>query len=51
VSLVIVEQYVDKVLALADHAYIVVRGRIAWHGESKDVDEELLAASYLGREA
>lgn len=48
VTLVIVEQYVDKVLEFADAAHILVRGRIDWQGPAKDVDQELLAASYLG---
>lgn len=47
-SVVIVEQYVHKALALAELAYVVVRGAITWSGRSCDVDEELLMASYLG---
>jgi branched-chain amino acid transport system ATP-binding protein len=50
-SLVVVEQYVDRVLALADAAYILVRGQVSWHGRAADVTEDLLAASYLGRSA
>jgi branched-chain amino acid transport system ATP-binding protein len=48
VSLLIVEQYVEKVLALADTAYILVRGRISWNGPANGVTEQLLADSYLG---
>jgi branched-chain amino acid transport system ATP-binding protein len=48
VSLVIVEQYVTKVLPIAETAYILVRGRITWTGRAGDVNEDLLVASYLG---
>ena len=49
VSIIIVEQYVDRVLALADTAYILVRGQISWNGPATGVTEEVLAKSYLGR--
>jgi branched-chain amino acid transport system ATP-binding protein len=48
ISIVIVEQYVRRVLALADSAYILVRGQIRWNGPASDVDDELLVESYLG---
>lgn len=47
-SLVIVEQYVHKVLALAESAYVLVRGRMTWSGPCSDVDDALLRSSYLG---
>ena len=48
VSLVIVEQYVTRVLAMAELAYILVRGHITWNGRAADVDRDLLVESYLG---
>jgi branched-chain amino acid transport system ATP-binding protein len=48
VSMVIVEQYVDRALTVAEHAYILVNGRIAWNGASRDIDRDLLESSYLG---
>lgn len=50
-AIVIVEQYVNKVLSLSEFAYVVVHGRITWQGQSADVDEDLLAISYLGAAA
>ncbi|MGF7233538.1 MAG: ABC transporter ATP-binding protein [Frankia sp.] len=47
ISLLIVEQYVHQVLALADTAYVLVRGEVAWHGPSADIDGKLLVESYL----
>ena len=48
ISIVIVEQYVRRVLALADSAYILVRGGIRWNGPASNVDDDLLVESYLG---
>lgn len=48
VSVVIVEQYVHRVLTMADTAYVLVRGGMAWSGPAADVDEQLLVDSYLG---
>ncbi len=49
VSIVIVEQYVHRVLELAGLAYILVHGRMAWHGEPDAIDDDLLMSSYLGQ--
>ncbi|MBO0727683.1 MAG: ABC transporter ATP-binding protein [Acidimicrobiaceae bacterium] len=48
VSLVIVEQYVDKALALADKVYVLDRGRISWWGAPSETSHEELMERYLG---
>jgi branched-chain amino acid transport system ATP-binding protein len=50
VSLLVVEQYVSKVLALADLAYLLVRGRIVFAGESGELANTDIMAHYLGDE-
>ena len=47
ISVVIVEQYVHRVLGMADLASILVRGEMAWRGPAAAVDERLLVESYL----
>ena len=47
VSLLVVEQYVGKVLALADFVYVLTRGQIAFAGEPGELDEHRLASHYL----
>jgi branched-chain amino acid transport system ATP-binding protein len=48
-TVLLVEQSVQKALALADHAYVLERGRIVLHGEPAQVrDSELLRGAYLG---
>ena len=50
VSLLIVEQYATKALAVADKVYILNRGRIAFAGEPAEVAELDIFARYLGAE-
>ena len=47
-SLLIVEQYVDQVLSVADYAYILHKGRIAFVGEPHECADEQVFAAYLG---
>jgi branched-chain amino acid transport system ATP-binding protein len=47
-SLLIVEQYVAKALALADFLYVLVRGRLAFAGEAGEATEADITAHYLG---
>lgn len=47
-SLLLVEQYVSKALEVADHVYVLSRGRVAFAGETSEVDADALAESYLG---
>jgi len=50
-SLLLVEQYVTKALAIADKVYILARGRIAYAGEPAELDGADIMAHYLGTEA
>jgi len=49
-ALLLVEQYVTKALALADHVYTLARGQIAFAGEPAELAGEDVFASYLGTE-
>jgi branched-chain amino acid transport system ATP-binding protein len=50
-SLLIVEQYVAKALALADLVYLLVRGRMVFAGEPAEIQHTDIFARYLGAEA
>jgi branched-chain amino acid transport system ATP-binding protein len=50
-SLLIVEQYVAKALALADLVYVLVRGRVVMCGEPAELTDSEIFARYLGTEA
>jgi branched-chain amino acid transport system ATP-binding protein len=47
VSLVIVDQYVHRVLELADYVYVLTRGAVTWSGAASALNEDELTASYL----
>ena len=47
-ALLLVEQYVHQALAMADIAYVLRRGRLAFAGEPGELDTDRLAAEYLG---
>jgi len=49
-SLLVVEQYVGKALALADLVYLVVRGRVVFAGDPRELEGSDIAAHYLGAE-
>jgi branched-chain amino acid transport system ATP-binding protein len=49
-SLLIVEQYVAKALALADLVYVLVRGRMVFAGEPDEIADTDIVAHYLGAE-
>ncbi len=49
VTIVLVEQYVERALEFASRAVIVRRGRIGWEGPTADAGHELVA-EYLGGE-
>jgi branched-chain amino acid transport system ATP-binding protein len=49
-SLLIVEQYVKKALAIADYAYILGRGRITFAGDASELVDEDVFHRYLGIE-
>lgn len=48
VALVVVEQFVNRALELADQVALLRRGEIVWNGNASDLDEEALTSSYLG---
>jgi branched-chain amino acid transport system ATP-binding protein len=48
VSLLVVEQFAARALALADVVYLLAGGRVQFAGEPGEVDEERLAANYFG---
>lgn len=47
-SLVVVEQYVNRALALADFVYVMGRGEVTFAGEPSEVDTDRLMSDYLG---
>lgn len=47
-GLLLVEQYVTRALELADYVYILNKGRVVFSGESDEVDEDDVLASYFG---
>jgi branched-chain amino acid transport system ATP-binding protein len=49
-SLLLVEQYVNRALALADYVYLLNRGRLVFVGEPAELDEEEIFVRYLGTE-
>ena len=49
-SLLLVEQYVNRALALADYVYLMHRGGIAYRGEPSELEDEDVFARYLGTE-
>lgn len=49
VTVVLVEQYVERALEFADDAVILRRGRVAWRGAASEARSELIA-EYLGTE-
>ena len=49
-SLLLVEQYIPKVLAVADHVSILNRGRITFAGPPSELQNESVLSHYLGAE-
>jgi len=50
VTVLLVEQYVERALAFADEALILRRGAVAWRGDAREAGDQLVAG-YLGPEA
>lgn len=50
VSLLLVEQYVNRALELSDSVVLLDRGAVAFNGPSKDLDEDTVVRGYLGVE-
>jgi branched-chain amino acid transport system ATP-binding protein len=51
VSLLVVEQYVTRALALAETVYLLNQGSIVYGGPTGDLDEEQIFALYAGEPA
>jgi branched-chain amino acid transport system ATP-binding protein len=49
-SLLLVEQYVNRALAVADEVYVMGGGEVKFHGKPSEIDEDELMRSYLGGE-
>lgn len=47
-SLLLVEQYVSRALALASSVYVLHKGQVVYSGASSDLDEDRLFALYAG---
>jgi branched-chain amino acid transport system ATP-binding protein len=47
-SLLLVEQYVTRALAVSDYVYLLSRGTIAFAGEPTELDDSDVFASYVG---
>jgi branched-chain amino acid transport system ATP-binding protein len=47
-SLLLVEQYIDAALELADYVYVLDKGRVVDVGEPEDVRQGALVSAYLG---
>jgi branched-chain amino acid transport system ATP-binding protein len=48
VSVLLVEQYINRALELADTAYLLDRGVISYAGPAADLNEDEVVSSYLG---
>jgi branched-chain amino acid transport system ATP-binding protein len=48
ISVLLVEQYINRALELADTAYLLDRGVISYAGRAADLDEAEVVRSYLG---
>jgi branched-chain amino acid transport system ATP-binding protein len=44
----VVEQYVHRVLAIADHAYLISRGEIILSCPAEDIEQDDLFRRYAG---
>jgi branched-chain amino acid transport system ATP-binding protein len=47
-ALLLVEQYVQQALAMADLVYVLRKGRVAFAGEPSELDADRLAEEYFG---
>jgi branched-chain amino acid transport system ATP-binding protein len=50
IALLLVEQYVNRALEMADHVYLMNQGTMAFSGPPSQLDEETVVARYLGAE-
>ena len=50
VALLLVEQYVNRALGMADHVLLLDRGTVSFSGRAGSVDEDTIMRAYLGHE-
>jgi branched-chain amino acid transport system ATP-binding protein len=50
-SLLVVEQFVNRVLAMADYVYVLNKGCVSASGKPSELTEDSLAGTYLGETA
>jgi len=48
IALLIVEQYVNRALAMADSVHLLNRGRLTYSGPPSGLDEDAVVSGYLG---
>jgi branched-chain amino acid transport system ATP-binding protein len=48
IALLVVEQYVDRALAIADRVQLLDRGRTAFAGPAAEIDRDAVLRGYLG---
>jgi branched-chain amino acid transport system ATP-binding protein len=48
VALLLVEQYVNRAMKVADHVYVLGRGQVRFTGDPSELDDRALARLYLG---
>ena len=48
-SILIVDKHIERLKRLADHHYIIEKGRIAWHGDSAQLhQDQTITARFIG---
>lgn len=47
-SLLLVEQYVTRALAVADYVFLLSRGEVVFAGQPREIDADALAEQYVG---
>jgi branched-chain amino acid transport system ATP-binding protein len=47
-ALLLVEQYVNRALEMADKVYLIQRGRISYEGSPENLDQAAVMRSYVG---
>jgi branched-chain amino acid transport system ATP-binding protein len=50
VALLLVEQYINRALDMADEVVLLDRGEVAYHGSPADLDQDTVMQRYLGIE-
>jgi branched-chain amino acid transport system ATP-binding protein len=48
VPVLLVEQYIERALDLADYAYVLERGRVAHEGSADAMDVDRITEAYVG---